>query len=48
MPDKTETPLVDQLVNILIRYVGERGDSEGSVEVLRRIIRERNEAEQRA
>ncbi len=31
-----------QLLNILINYVGERGDSESAVEVLERIIRERD------
>lgn len=33
----------DRLVQILQRYCGERGDSEGAVETLERIIRERDD-----
>jgi hypothetical protein len=39
------TPLTSrlehELTSVLMRYCGERGDSEGAVETLERIIRER-------
>jgi hypothetical protein len=34
--------LENQLCNVLMRYVGERGDNEGAVECLERIVDERN------
>ena len=37
-----ETKLENQLVNILSHYCGERGDNEGAVETLERIVEERN------
>lgn len=40
----SEHDLLRQLLDVLRKYVGERGDSEGAVEVLRRLIRERDEA----
>ena len=36
--------LEQQLVSILSEHCGERGDSEGAVDTLRRIIRERGDA----
>lgn len=35
------TELENQLIAVLIRYCGERGDNEGAVETLERIILER-------
>ena len=39
---KASTKLEDQLVEILSHYCGERGDNEGAVETLDRIVDERN------
>lgn len=39
---KRDAALGKQLVGILINHCGERGDSEGAVETLNRIIRERD------
>lgn len=39
--------LAHELVDVLSNHVGERGHSEGAVETLRRIIRERDEAVER-
>jgi hypothetical protein len=36
--------LLNQLTAVLMRHCGERGESEGAVETLERIIRERDEA----
>lgn len=36
--------LQDELFNILIHYVGKAGEHEGAVEVLTRLIRERDSA----
>ncbi len=43
-PSETKAPtkLENQLVDILSRYCGERGDNEGAVETLDRIVEERN------
>jgi hypothetical protein len=38
------SPLENQLLEVLARYVGETGESEGAVDVLNRLIRERDEA----
>lgn len=37
-----ETKVEKELIAVLIRYVGERGDNEGAVEVLERIVQERD------
>jgi hypothetical protein len=45
---KAPTKLEDQLVDILSHYCGERGDNEGAVETLERIVEERNTLLRRA
>jgi hypothetical protein len=45
MKPKYEKSTADSLVRILMRHAGERGDNEGAVETLCRIINERNRAE---
>lgn len=40
--EKKETKLEKELVAILQRYCGERGDNEGAVDTLDRIVRERD------
>ena len=42
MSEIRETKLERELVAILSRHCGERGDNEGAVETLNRIIRERD------
>jgi len=44
-PSEEGPTLEDKLVGILMRGVGERGDDEGAVDVLERIVRERDNAE---
>lgn len=39
---KHDPILLRQLLAILIKHCGERGDNEGAVETLERIVRERN------
>ena len=45
---RAPTKLENQLVDILSHYCGERGDNEGAVETLERIVEERNTLLRRA
>lgn len=42
MKEAKELKLLSELIGILSNYCGERGDSEGAVETLTRIIHERD------